>query len=127
MPTIATFNGSSIFGVVFSMATQDNPRSEQQNAFPGVSGVESLDLGKRGRVTAVSGRLGASTIGGLATLEALFRSYNDGLAYVLYDNCGTTWANVKLHRFAPEGRVQIGLLDGALYSRKYEATFTHLT
>lgn len=126
MPTIATFNGQSIFGVVFSMATQDNPRAEQRNAFPGVSGVESLDLGRRGRVTTVSGRLGDSTRAGLATAEALFRSYNDGLAYSLYDNGGVLWANVKLDRFAPEGRVQVGLFGGPLYSRKYEATFFHL-
>ena len=108
------------------MSTQDNPRADQKNAFPGVSGIESLDLGLRGRVTTVSGRLGAASIPLLAAAEALFRSYNDGRAYVLYDNCGTTWANVKLDRFAPQGRVQVGLFNGALYSRRYEATFFHL-
>ena len=43
MPTVASFNGQSIFGVVFSMATQENPRGEQLNAFPGVNGREALD------------------------------------------------------------------------------------
>ncbi len=127
MPTIAAFDGAYMFGVVFSMSTQDNPRSEQQNAFPGVSGVESLDLGRRGRVTTVAGRLGGPSRADLAAAEAFFRSYNDGQAYILYDNGGTLWADVKLERFAPAGPVQVGLFNGILYSRKYEATFMHLS
>jgi hypothetical protein len=118
-----SFGGFAIFGRSVSMMTETNPRDEQRNAFPGISGTESLDLGLRLRVTEVSGVLAGVNVGALNTAERTFDSYNDGVARVLVDNFGNTWLHVKLHRFQPVGRV---LRDTRGYYRHYKATFVHL-
>ena len=73
-----SFGGTSIFGTAVSMSTADNPRESQLNTFFGLSGLESLDGGMRGRWTQVTGLLFGNSPGALATAEALFRSFNDG-------------------------------------------------
>src|SRR3954453_12784535 len=99
-----SFGGINIFGTAVSMSTSDNPRESQINAFFGLSGLETLDGGLRGRLTHVTGLLFGSTPYGLASAEASFRSFNDGMARVLVDNFGTAWQNVRLDLFQPHGR-----------------------
>jgi hypothetical protein len=123
---MAYLDGDNIFGTAVSMSTADNPRGRQQNAFPGLSGVESLDQGMRGRFTDVTGILYGADQFGLAAAEENFRSYNDGIARVLVDNNGTTWLNVLLESFEPMGRVRIRAGDGLTF-RSYKARFYHLT
>lgn len=123
---MASYASVNIFGTQVSMSTSDNPRGAQKNAFPGLSGVESLDQGLRGRFTNVVGRLAGVDQFDLAGAEELFRSYNDGNSYTLVDTNGTTWLNVKLESFEPQGKVQT--IGGSGYvMRKYAARFEHLT
>jgi hypothetical protein len=121
---MASFGGVNIFGTAVSMSTSDNPRANQLNAFFGLSGLESLDGGSRGRVTEVTGLLygGSPTV--LASAESLFRSFNDGVARPLVDTLGTTWANVRLELFQPLGRVRQS--PGGVLFRSYKARFLHL-
>lgn len=121
----AFFNAVNIFGAELQMQTVDNPRAQQINAFPGLSGLESLDQGLRGRYTNCTGRLVAASVAGLAYLEEFFRSYNDGVAYVLVDTRGVTWLNVKLESFEPQGKIRIHGGTGYV-SRPYAARFMHL-
>jgi hypothetical protein len=95
------------------------------NAFPGVDGRESLDLGERGRIITASGLIVGATQGDVASALAIFRSYKDGLAYVLTDQFGVSFSNVKLMRFQPSGRVGYSTTHGA-YTYAYEATFEQL-
>lgn len=120
-----SYRGAPIFGYSVTMATVDNPRAQQQNAFPGLSGVESLDQGLRGRFTIVSGRMIAPDGATLGTYEANFRSYNDGLSGDLVDNFGSVWPSVKLESFEPQGRIERFANTGA-YHRRYTARFQHL-
>ena len=60
----------------------------------------------------------------LASAEAQFRSFNDGVARVLIDNFGVTWTNVRLEAFQPSGRVMQS--PGGYYFRPYQARFLHL-
>jgi hypothetical protein len=120
-----SFNGQQIFGFAVKMDTSDNPRANQLNAFAGLSGVESLDLGFRGRYTTVNGLLFGTNVSNLAVAVALFRSYNDGLAYVLVDTLGVSWANVKLDTFQPSDRGMTMFGIGCF--KKYSARFIHLT
>ncbi len=106
------------------MATSNNLRECQVNAFFGVNGLETLDGGFRGRITKVHGVLSGQSAPILASAEGLFRTYNDGLARVLVDNLGTSWPNVRLDRFQPIGRVRQSA-DGT-YFRAYQALFLHL-
>ena len=93
---MASFGGASIFGTAISMITADNPREKQINAFFGLSGLESLDGGLRGRVTRVTGLLYGLSPALLASAEAAFRSFNDGKARILVDTLGVSWADNRV-------------------------------
>lgn len=110
------------------MVTVDRERGEQVNAFPGLSGLEALDQGLRGRITQVKGVLAGETPSALDFAEALFRSYNDGRAYTLVDTLGRAWFPVKYAEFTPEGRVRVmnAPNGGVLFFRPYNASFKHL-
>src|SRR5438067_2091534 len=103
---MASFGGVSLFGTSVSMSTADNPRERQLNAFFGLGGLERLDGGSRGRVTQVTGLLYGNSPYALAAAESLFRSFNDGVARPLVDTLGSTWANVCLESFQPQGRIR---------------------
>ncbi len=119
------FGGVNIFGTAVTMSTADHPREKQINAFFGVSGLETLDGGLRGRATSVTGLLSGPTAAALAAAEAGFRSFNDGLARTLVDQFGTTWANVRLESFQPRGRVKQS--PYGYFFRPYYARFLHLS
>lgn len=121
---MATFGGTALFGTAVSMTTTDNPRANQLNAFFGLSGLESLDGGMRGRVTHVTGLLYGASPAALSAAESNFRSFNDGVARPLVDTLGATWPSVRLESFQPQGRVRQSPA-GALF-RAYKARFLHL-
>jgi len=121
---MASFGGTNIFGTAVSMVTADNPREKQLNAYFGLSGLESLDGGLRGRFTQVTGLLYGVSPVGLASAESLFRSFNDGVARALVDTLGITWTSVRLDFFQPQGRVRRSP-SGMLF-RAYKARFLHL-
>lgn len=106
------------------MVTADNPRENQINAYFGLSGLESLDGGLRGRVTRVTGLLYGLSPTLLASAEAAFRSFNDGKARVLVDTLGVSWASVRLESFEPVGRIHQS--SGGMLLRSYMAKFLHL-
>lgn len=119
-----SFGGVNIFGTAVSMSTADHPREKQINSFFGVSGLETLDGGMRGRSTSVSGVLTGNSAAALAGAEMLFRSFNDGIARILIDQFGATWASVRLESFQPVGRVKQS--NYGSYLRPYHARFLHL-
>jgi hypothetical protein len=119
-----SFGGTNIFGTAVSMATSDNPRERQLNAFFGLSGLEALDGGLRGRSTQVTGLLYGGSAVALAAVESLFRSFNDGVARPLIDTLGVTWPQVCLVSFQPQGRVRQS--PGGVLFRAYKARFLHL-
>src|SRR4051794_12326191 len=121
---MASYGGVNIFGSAVSMVTSDNPREKQLNAFFGLSGLESLDGGLRGRSTSVTGLLVGGSPSQLASAEVLFRSFNDGAARTLIDTLGLIWASVKLESFQPIGRVRRS--PGGYLFRSYRARFLHL-
>lgn len=121
---MASFGGLNLFGTAVSMVTSDNPRETQLNAYFGLSGLESLDGGLRGRFTHVTGLLYGSSSFALAAAESLFRSYNDGVTRPLIDTLGVTWQSVRLDSFQPQGRVRQSP-SGVLF-RSYTARFLHL-
>lgn len=121
---MAAFDGGNIFGYALEVITAENPRATQENAFAGISGIQSLDLGSRGRQTSIKGLLIQDSPAGLAAAENLIRSYNDGRTYTFTDNYGNDWAYVKLTRFQPTGKVHRA--PGGFYTRYYEVTLHHL-
>ncbi len=106
------------------MSTADHPRERQLNAFFGISGLEALDGGLRGRTTSVTGLLSGKSAGVLAGAEASFRSFNDGIARLLVDQFGNVWPSVRLEVFQPLGRVKQS--PTGMFFRPYHARFLHL-
>ena len=86
-----SYGGINIFGTAVTMRTADNPREKQVNSFFGLSGLETLDGGLRGRSTVATGLLYGNSPALLAAAEASFRSFNDGTARVLIDSLGSIW------------------------------------
>src|SRR5262245_46788014 len=121
---MASFGGVNIFGTAVSMSTADNPRANQLNSFFGLSGLECLAGGSRGRVTDVIGLLYGNSPTTLSSAESLFRSFHDGVARPLVDTLGATWPNVRLETFQPLGRVRQS--PGGILFRSYKARFLHL-
>ena len=119
-----SYGGINIFGTAVTMRTADNPRAQQVNSFFGLSGLETLDGGLRGRSTQVNGLLYGNSPALLASAEAVFRSYHDGIARVLVDSLGTAWPSVRLESFQPQGRVRQS--PGGSFFRSYHARFFHL-
>ncbi|WP_435021276.1 hypothetical protein TA3x_002289 [Tundrisphaera sp. TA3] len=121
---MASFGGVRIFGEAVSMITAEVPRENQLNGFFGVNGFESIDGGYRGRVTRVKGVLSGSSAAGLGAAEALFRSFNDGIARPLVDTLDVLWPSTRLVAFQPSGRVRRSAYG--VHFRAYQAQFFHL-
>lgn len=121
---MASFGGTNLFGTAVSMTTVDNPREKQLNAFFGLSGLETLDGGLRGRVTHVTGLLYGTSPSALASSEGIFRSFNDGVVRPLVDTLGVTWTSVRLESFQPQGRIRQS--PAGMLFRTYKARFLHL-
>lgn len=120
----ASFAGvPGFFGLSARLVTVDNPRGEQLNSFFGLSGLERLDGGLKGRYTLASGVLYGSNEAALAFVRESFRAKNDGLAYTLVDTAGVTWPFVVLETFEPGERI---LPDPRGYFLPYKARLKHL-
>ena len=119
-----SYGGVNLFGTAVTMSTVDHPREKQVNSYFGLSGLETLDGGARGRVTEVSGVLFGQTPASLASSESTFRSYSDGVTRDLIDTLGSDWSNVRLETFQPIGRVRQS--PTGLFFRSYHARFLHL-
>lgn len=123
-----SFNGVNFFGASVVMKTVINPRAKQTNEYAGLSGLEQLDQGLRGRYTTVEGRLigATSSSADLGVLQNIWYSYYDGNSYVLVDQFGRVWPDVKLEVFEPTGKVQRFASSGR-YHQTYSARFEHLS
>ena len=93
---INLYNGLSIFGRAVKMRPDLDDRREQENFYPGLTGVEFLDMGGGGRVNQIRGRLFAADEPSLWLARILLESYADGVPRPLWDSLGGLWQNVVL-------------------------------
>ena len=119
-----SYGGMNIFGVSVAMNTTDLQRSRQINEYFGLSGLEYIDGGGRGRQTEVTGLLVGDSVATLRSAEASFRSLNDGVARTLVDTASNSWDGVCLDAFRPTGRV-LRSVQG-FYLQPYWARLLHL-
>lgn len=115
---------ATVFGVSVRMAPTLNDRAAQRNAYPGLSGVELIDLGGRGRMTTIRGRLFGSTVGNLMAAKAILESYVDNVPRVLVDTAGIAWPNVVLH---PPRFIDRWTPGAGGFTWAYEQVAEHLT
>ena len=69
----------------------------------GLTGIEHVDLGGRGRTSNVRAILTGATLANLVAAKTQLESFNDGVPRVFYDSSGFPWKNVllKAPRFEP--------------------------
>ena len=120
----ATVNGVDIFGLIVSMNTGDDRRELQRNSYFGLSGVETVNGGGRGRITEVVGVFIADNFDDCVAMVEAFRGYRNGVNYTLIDNAGVTWGQVRLEAFNPAGRYNTDGVTGQVL-KNYAATFEH--
>ncbi|WZO98175.1 hypothetical protein EP7_005231 [Isosphaeraceae bacterium EP7] len=119
-----SYGGMNIFGISVTMTTTDLQRSRQVNEYFGLDGLEFIDGGRRGRQTEVVGLLVGNSVASLRSVEATFRSLNDGVARTLVDSASNSWDGVCLDAFRPTGRV-LRSVQG-YYLQPYWARLLHL-
>ncbi len=122
---MATYGGVNIFGKAVRMMVRDTPTERQETAYPGVSGVESIGLGSRGRFVEASGTVYGVNAAARVAAEAVWRSYKDGVARPLVDTDGVVWPWAVLESFDPSGKPYVDGRHG--YCRDYTARFRLLT
>lgn len=122
------FGPMNDFGQSATWVTLLEPRGKQLNSFPGLDGIECLDMGDRGGRTVVSGvKFGASPADGGASIEAWFTTWlslRDGVSRDLTDINGTSYSNVLLDQVVKVGRVRQSVYR--FYFRQFELHFLHL-
>ena len=86
---------------------EQNPSALQINEFFGLSGMQSLYGGGRGRVFFIEGVFVGDNTSINAAVSTLL-SYDDGVGRVLVDSFDNAWPNVVFSRFQPPERVLPG-------------------
>jgi hypothetical protein len=121
-----TYNGSNIFGAAVRFQHLPHQSAQQVNSFFGVSGMQSLYGGARGRTFLIRGILIGATMDELNAAESVFQNYADGIARTLVDPRGRTWPNVIFRgEFTPDPRGPYPTAGG--WALPYRAVFHGLT
>lgn len=120
------FNSLSFFGVVQTERSVNTPNDVQLNAFPGVNGLQSLNMGSRGGRTAVRGTLFGANAAELETLQQTFRNLLAARTVAAYVNdAGTNLGPSYLEMFQPLDE-EIAWYPGWGWGLEYVAVFVHL-
>lgn len=123
----ALLDGQDVFGFVMKFANPPNPVARQLNEYPGVDGLQAVVLGARGGTSEVEGAWVGPDLATIAAFEATALAYQqDGGAYTLLDPYGTTWANVCLESYHPDGKVYYVVSAGGGVARRYTMRLLHL-
>ena len=95
------FDWKALFGDGTDVIVPQSWRRETlERSFGGLDGVLSVDLGLRERALKQRGSLVAGSVGGLEARIGNISVYIDGQSYVLTDQNGFSYANVRMDRFA---------------------------
>ena len=122
---MATFNEEEIFGPCPIMTHDDPPNAAQVTHYPGVWGVERLDLAPGESFTNVKGVLVGDTVDDLGAACAAIRTMKlNGQTGTLVDTDGETWEDAVLIKFRTTSKSDWA--PGWGWCRDYEMTFLHL-
>ena len=124
MPTL---DGSPVFGLACNVLHTPHPNAQQINEFFGITGVQTLFGGGRGRTFMISGVLVADDIPGINVVEAALLSFADGLPHTLVDNRGRVWQNVIFRGEYQPFEQGPRWLAGGGYALPYKLTMMGLT
>lgn len=101
-----TLGGANIFGLAATAVPVPAGRRRQFNAYPGVDGLELLDLGGDGGTIQITGVHEAADLAGLAVIQQSVRNYlGSYTVYPFVDALGVTWPHCVLETFEPQAPV----------------------
>jgi len=102
----ASLDGEPVFGVANHVVHNPHPNAQQINAFFGMSGMQTLFGGTRGRTFMISGVFLESSLEGIVADEANLLNFADGQTHTLVDTLGRSWSNVIFrgeYQASPDG------------------------
>ena len=122
----ASFNAIDM-GPAVQVVTMPAPNELQVNAYPGVNGLEVINHGSRGGTSHAEGWCYGADLTSLAAAEQTWRGMvTAGTVATLVDTLGTSWANVRITLFQPQGRVLPAVFLGTGgFVRRYRMEFLH--
>ena len=130
MPTIATLDGSGVFGTACTIEEQPMANVQQINEFFGINGNQSLFGGTRGRTFYVTGVFIGASPAAIETQKQFMLTYADGYIHTLFDNFGNQWPNVILNndfKWTGIPRITSATIFGPQWARPYHMTMRGLT
>lgn len=106
---MATFNGISL-GLVTECYDEPNEKRRQINAYPGVNGLEMLDMGTAGGTIVVESLITATDMPALLSAEQVYFGWQSATAFQaqLVNNQGATYASVYLNKYIQKSRIKPG-------------------
>lgn len=113
-----SFNGQPIFGFPVNMYVEDVPRAKQVTGFPGIDGVEVLDLGFRYMQCVVRGTFWGNDESAVGAQLSILRGYRNAQAYPLFTTMGVTYPFAQIHSVNEIPPIHG---DGRLYFMAYTA------
>lgn len=124
---MATYGGSDIFGTAVLVRAVQSPYMRQEQSYPGVTGVQSIQLGGRGGFLEATGIHYAASVSALNAIESSIYAMKDGVPRTLVDTQGRSWPYVILDEFTPSPKKIIyDLRWGYLYPDRYRIVFRRL-
>jgi hypothetical protein len=115
-----TFNEATIFGDAVEMHHDDPPNAVQVNHYPGVRGIERLDMGETATMIQVKGVFYADTPEDLAIVIQTMRTLKqEATLGTLVDTDGTSWDNAVIDSMRITSRGVYA--PGWGWTRSYEA------
>ncbi len=129
---LLTLDGESIFGFPLECRMLLNPSARQTSAFFGISGVQSVFGGSRGRVFQVRGLFYGPTPFDCDLAVNNLETFADGRARVLTktysDGSSSFWPNVVyMNEYQPEGAPLLQAGDSGTWVQAYRLQLHGLT
>jgi hypothetical protein len=122
---LAVFAGIDLGIIEECQGPYPEPKTRQVSGYPGVNGLELLDLGSRGLKASLRGVLLAASPAALSwAKQTLGGLVLDGGPYPFLDPDGTLWVGVVMTAWRPVGPRYL-LAGGLGVAQRYDAEFLH--
>lgn len=115
-----TFNSDRLFGIgQHTVLPKSWQRATKDEAFAGLNGVLSVDMGRRGRKIVQQGSLSAKSVKALTQMMDAITAYINGQAYELVDENGCVYSAVRMDHFQIVGNIKLGHPVSCAYEIEY--------
>lgn len=124
--TVATYGNLALFGDLATITPGSEDRARQLNSYPGVNGLECLDLGQRGAQSRVEGIWIFADLASFQATLLTWLALVDGVPRTLIDTKLMRWPNCLLNPYKLDGSARTSAVTGQIIQR-FSGSLTHLT